>query len=183
MSSYIDPIFEMGSSMNVLGILLMDKIHDTWGFGSTYIPAILGMVLPRVKTWFGYPDMYVENWLSQDYLGLDHYGVGFSIIGEAYLNFGIYIAPFAMLVMGYLLGSLLYFDAKSSLKNLFRIFVIVTSTSTFTGYARGSLTYHARMWFWGTLLICLVVILLTLVASRYKGNSTHPLDGDMKILG
>lgn len=50
---FVKPIFEMGQSARVLGIIIQDNLNLHWDYGNTYIAAILSMVLPRIKVLFG----------------------------------------------------------------------------------------------------------------------------------
>ena len=57
----LSPFFEMGQSARILGIIIQDSLDKTYQYGNTYIADILGMILPRIKVLFGFPDMYVEK--------------------------------------------------------------------------------------------------------------------------
>jgi len=163
--SFISPIFEMGKSMRVQIVVLSDELYSSWSYGNTYLAGLLGMVLPRVKTWFGFPDFYLENWYSQTYLNLNNYGEGFTNISEALLNFGPYLGVIFMGLYGFLIGSQLIIKKKKNVSML-KLFVVTTTFASLISSTRGSLAYSLRSWFWGTVFICIVLVISTILTSR-----------------
>lgn len=170
-SSYIfmKPIFEMGQSARVLGIIIQDNLDKYWSYGNTYVAGFLGILLPRVKTWFGYPDFYLDNWLSQDYLGLKNYGVGFSIFAEAYLNGGLFYSCFFVLLLGVLFGKCFYIN-QFDCNNPRKMFFALSSLSTFMYIARGSFELYFRMWFYGTIIIIFIVDFLVKLFKMFSAK-------------
>lgn len=156
---FIKPFFEMGQSARVLGILIQDELDINWNWGNTYIAAVLSMFFPRVKVMFGYPDFYIDNWISQSYLNLTNYGVGFSITAEAFLNGGVFFFWIIMIVMGMFVGNLLKCNTMH-LANPHRMFVVLSSTSPLAMLARGSLELNLRKLAYGTLVTLLLVELV-----------------------
>ena len=146
------PIFEMGSSANVLGIIVKEKINIiNTGTRNTYIPAILGMFFSSMKVFFGYPDMYLENWISQTYLGLKNYGLGFTIFAEAYFNGGDVFYPIILIMLGYLIGKILNVEISNS-NNPITNFMIFSSLALLCDYTRSSLAYPLRCFAYGVLI-------------------------------
>ena len=146
------PIFEMGSSANVLGIIVKEKINIiNTGPRNTYIPAILGMFFSSMKVFFGYPDMYLENWISQTYLGLKNYGLGFTIFAEAYFNGGDVFYPIILIMLGYLIGKILNVEISNS-NNPITNFMIFSSLALLCDYTRSSLAYPLRCFAYGVLI-------------------------------
>lgn len=166
---FIKPFFEMGQSARVLGIIIQDNIHETWQYGNTYLSAISAMFLPRMKIFLGFPDFYLDNWISQTYLGLTNYGVGFSIMAEAYLNGGILLCPLIMMIVGYFIGVITRCDSES-INNPCKMFISISSTGILLSMIRASLELSLRKWAYGVLFILVVTQLLAMISSknRYK---------------
>jgi oligosaccharide repeat unit polymerase len=164
---FIKPFFEMGQSARVLGIIIQDNLDQYWSFGNTYIAAFLSMILPRVKTWFGYPDFYLDNWMSQSYLQLTNYGVGFSITAEAYLNGGLLFSPIIMFFIGLFFCRLFYLDHED-LNNPRKLFIVLSSLSSLVFIARGSFELYLRIWFFGTVVMLLIVEFVKSLISNRK---------------
>jgi oligosaccharide repeat unit polymerase len=166
---FIKPFFEMGQSARVLGIIIQDNLNETWQYGNSYIAALFSMILPRNKVWFGYPDFYLDNWLSQSYLSLDSYGVGFSIIAEAYLNGGVAWSPFIMMLLGMLIGKTLTIKRDDLLKPD-RLFFVLSSLSILAAITRSSVELSLRKWFFGVLiLLVLYNLFMSLVNTKSYG--------------
>ncbi|MGG0280596.1 O-antigen polysaccharide polymerase Wzy [Bacillus pacificus] len=173
---FIKPFFEMGQSARVLGIILQDNLHETWEYGNTYAAAILGMVLPRTKVWFGYPDFYLENWISQSYLFLEHYGVGFSIVAEAYLNGGLLFSPIIMMIIGGVMGKILLVRKDLLINQPEKLFFTLSSLGALLPICRGSVELGLRIWFFGVVIpLFLYYILVGLMkkTSSIQGRESN----------
>lgn len=167
---FIKPFFEMGQSARVLGIIIQDKLNESWQYGNTYVSAFYGMILPRIKTWFGYPDFYLDNWISQSYLSLNNYGVGFSITAEAYLNGGLLWSPIIMMLLGMLIGKILLIK-RDSLKKPDRLFLVLSSLGSLIAVTRGSAELSLRKWFYGVLILYLLYnLVMSMINRRFSGN-------------
>lgn len=167
---FIKPFFEMGQSARVLGIILQDNLWSSWKYGNTYMAAVISMFIPRTKIYFGYPDFYLDNWISQSYLDLDNYGIGFTITAEAFLNGGMVFFPVIMAIMGMFIGSLLKINVNS-ITNPKRLFLVLSSAGMLGMLPRGSFELNLRMWAYGTLVV-LVMVELTkrlLLKKHQKG--------------
>lgn len=156
---FIKPLFEMGQSARVLGIIIQDKLSESWMYGNTYIAGIISMVIPRMKVWLGFPDFYLENWISQTYLGLKNYGVGFSIVAEAYLNGGMLFYPFIMFLLGVFVGKFTDVNINNSKKPI-DMFFKISSTGILLTIARGSIELSLRKWAYGVILILIVFFIV-----------------------
>lgn len=153
---FVKPFFEMGQSARILGIIIQDGLDKTYNYGNTFIADVLGMVFPRVKTWFGFPEWYVENWMSSDYLGMVNYGVGFSSFGEAYLNGGVYFSWFYMSIFGWVIGSLLNISSIPGKSSPKRMFVALSTVAVLGPCVRATMDLWLREFFWGVLLLLIV---------------------------
>jgi len=161
---FVKPFFEMGQSARVLGIVLQDNLHGKWSGGNTYLAGIVSMVLPRIKLWLGLNDGYLDNWLSQTYLGLKNYGEGFSAIAEAYLNGGEFFYPFYMFIVGGVIGKNTYFEINNESKQDYgKLFIALSSVVSLITICRGSVELSLRKWFYG----CFVIWLLARLMAKY----------------
>lgn len=75
----ISTVSEMGGSM-IIQTTLVKVGYDIYPYGNTYIFSVLGMISDKVISFIGIPYVNVSNWFSQEYLGLNNWGTGFSIV-------------------------------------------------------------------------------------------------------
>lgn len=162
--AFVHPFFEMGQSAILLGVVEQDHMYETWEFGNTYISALLGMFLPRISVLFGYPDMYVENWMT-DYLNMGDYGVGFSSFAEAYLNGGPVFGWFYMAFTGFFIGYTVICKNEDR-NNILRLFLILSTAIVLGPSIRASLNLFVRMYFWGVLLVIILSSLMSPLGKR-----------------
>lgn len=158
-SPFINTIFEMGGSMQPT-IILQKHGWDVWPYANTYILALLGMVSNSFIAILGLPFSLISTWFSQDYLGIS-WGAGFSIIAEALMNFGPYFAPLFMIVLGFIIGYLIYWDKGLNYKkNPLRLFFIVTTLDVFISITRNYFHLLMKEWFYGVLLFCILILIV-----------------------
>lgn len=153
---FIKPFFEMGQSARILGIEIQDGLDKTYTYGNTYIADILGMILPRVKVFFGFPDWYVENWISTDYLHMINYGVGFSAFAEAYLNGGLYFSWIYMLLYGFFLGRLTIIRNEDVHMYPIKTYLALSAVTMLGPSVRATMDLWLREFFWGTLVVLII---------------------------
>lgn len=153
---FIKPFFEMGQSARILGIIIQDDLFHIYPYGNTYIADILGMVWPTLKVLLGFPDMYVENWMSSTYLRMENYGVGFSAFAEAYLNGGLFFSWVYMLLFGYFIGGLITIRDEDTLKFPVKTFLALSAVTLLGPGVRATLDLWLREFFWGALFALLV---------------------------
>ncbi len=166
---FIRPFFEMGQSSVLLGVVIQDNMHQTWRFGNTYISEILGMALPRISTLFGYQDFYLENWFSE-YLRMGNYGVGFSAFAEAVLNGGIFFSWFYMMLYGFFVGWNSILIKGFNEKDPRLLFVSLASTIVLIPTTRNSMQLYLREYFWGIVLVLIIVNVITSTRKRNTGG-------------
>ena len=75
----ISTVSEMGGSM-IIQTTLVKVGYDIYPYGNTYIFSILGIISDKFINFLGIPYKNVSNWFSQEYLGLNDWGTGFSIV-------------------------------------------------------------------------------------------------------
>ena len=106
-NAFFDALSEMGSSMYPMAAT-MEVVPQSEGYrnGSTYLYAA-SSIIPNLGFWDLHPAMKNANmnqWL-QDVMNLN-YGPGYSIVAEAYINFGS-LGFIIMLILGFCFGRIL----------------------------------------------------------------------------
>lgn len=158
-SPIVQSFFEMGGSMNIITYLLIVG-NNIWPYGNSYLMAFLGMISTRIASLLGMPFVLVDNWFSQEYLGLD-WGVGFSMVGEAYLNGGLYGGPLIVGLLGFSIASFISINKNSEPQNSpLRYFIVATSLNTLIGFSRGSIYLYLKTLFYGTIVISIIIIII-----------------------
>lgn len=140
-------IAEMGASMNIQTSLIM-RGYNIYPYGNTYLFSVLGIISDRVIRILGFEYIDLSTWFSQYYLGLKNWGAGFSIIGEALINYGPYLLPIVMIALGWIINSLVYINSenikKTPLKNMFSLIACLSLIPVL----RGVLSYNLKIYFY-----------------------------------
>ncbi|HII4450994.1 TPA: O-antigen polysaccharide polymerase Wzy, partial [Clostridium perfringens] len=175
-SPIIDVIFEMGGSMGIISLLIVtSNVNGMWTYGNTYLNAIFGVVSTRLLTLFNIPFILVDDWFSKNYMGLS-WGMGFSMVGESYLNGGIYFGPIITFFLGIIIGSILYIDVYIDKHNKpIKILFISTSLSTLIGLSRGTIYLYLKTWFYGTVVVCCCIYFIALYLNKHMKDSNIEL--------
>lgn len=177
-SPIVSAFFELGGSMNIVTMLLTygEKI---WTYGNSYILSIVGVLSTQMLTSLGLPFVLMDDWFSQDILGIS-WGMGFSMVGEAYLNGGLYLGPLYMLILGFIIGSVLYINKNTDLlHHPIRYVFVATSLHTINSFSRGSSYLYLKQWFYGTVIVCLFIY-ITCSMLKKRGAIGTELDGIVK---
>lgn len=99
----ISMLLEFGQSMGISMLLIAYNV--TFPYGNSYIMSVPTLFSTGVFNGiFGTNYVQVHTWFPQ-YLGIN-YGTDFSMIGEAILNFGVYVAPLVVLLEGVIIGKI-----------------------------------------------------------------------------
>lgn len=98
-------LLEFGNSMSVN--IVTANSHIEFPYGNTYIMSILTMFTTSVARWFNIEYIQLHTWFSSDYLRIS-YGADFTIIGEAILNYGMYISPIFMGLLGAIISKICF---------------------------------------------------------------------------
>ena len=99
----VSMLLEFGHSMGISMLLIAYDI--TFPYGNSYlmsIPTLMGTGL--FNRIFGMDYVQIHTWFPK-YLGIS-YGTDFSMIGEAILNCGVYVAPFVILLEGFIIAKI-----------------------------------------------------------------------------
>ncbi len=157
--AFFEAISEMGGSMMpmITSLEIVPEIED-YKYGSSYLYSLTS-VIPNMGFWDLHPAMKYGNlnqWL-QDRLDLS-YGPGFSIVAEAYVNFGN-LGFLFMLVLGYLFGMIFKIDIKS-VKNPVLIVLSIVLCYLIIKTVRNSFLATVRSLFYYILPIYYIVIVV-----------------------
>lgn len=101
----ISLLTEFGSSMGVNVILSNNNV--IFPYGNTYIMSFITMLSTSVTNFLNIEYIQLHTWFSSEYLGIS-YGADFTIIGEAILNFGVYLSPIIMIIIGMIISKVCF---------------------------------------------------------------------------
>ncbi len=160
-SPIVDAFFEMGSTMGIVTIFL--KSGAIYPYANTYLTAILGAISSKFMTLLGIDFVLIADWLSQDYFGLT-YGLGFSMIAEAYVNGGYVGGLIYMLILGGVIGKLLCLcrDNNDMVSKPIHSFVSIATVNLLMSLPRGAMYLVVKNFVYGVVLILVLVYLLRL---------------------
>ena len=149
---------EMGGSMGII-MYLLHTGNKIFPYANTYLTSILGVISSRVLALFGLKQILLADWFSQDYLGLP-WGMGFSMIGEAYINGG-YLGGFIYIfLIGIAHGCILKTTKQTNYKDPLQLFINVVGLNVIIGFARGALYLTLKELFYGVFIYVLMVKLV-----------------------
>lgn len=155
--AFFGAISEMGGSMFPM-ITTMEIVPDSqkYKMGTSYL-ASLTSVIPNLGFWDLHPAMKYGNmngWL-QDSLDIQ-YGPGFSMVAEAYVNFGAF-GFIIMMILGFVFARIMNIDARG-LKNPLILVLSFVFCFLIIKTVRNSFLTTVRSVFYYILPIYLVVI-------------------------
>lgn len=79
--------------------------------------------------------------------------------GEALINYGPYMAPFAMIVIGFIFASLVYLDEKELTKKSLRVlFALITCVSMLQIF-RGNMAYELKVYVYRIIVFIGLIVL------------------------
>jgi len=171
---------EMGRSMSTVAYTL-DLVPDVRGldYGVSYCYALLSTV-PNLG-WEVHPTNahgLLADWLVRTVdpgMAAHGGGLGFSLIAEAYLNFGWTGAPMALALIGWALRR--FFHWAESSPDPARKAVLASFLSFFLLYARGESAICIRALVWYAFVPYLMVRALTRKGSRHRSTAVVPPPG------
>lgn len=156
-SSDFNPItsilLEFGQSMGICMIVI--KNHVICPYGNTYLmtlPTLFGTGIGNKL--FGLNYVQLHTWFPLEYLKIN-YGTDFSIIGEAVLNYGEYIAPIILFIEGLIISKIAFMPYKYN-EDPLKLCLSISCMSSIVKIARSTV--------WLTMNeICFTVILFSLL--------------------
>ncbi len=156
-------VHEVGSSMQTIAYTLEFVPYiRAYEYGAGYGYALLALI-PNLF-WDIHPAVVNQpsRWLVQTvapFLAAQGGGLGYSLIAEAYLNFGWFGAPIVVGVIGFLYAKLVLWGDRSDRPA--RLAMLAAFLSFFLMYARSDATGILRFLVWYSLLPYLAVQVLT----------------------
>lgn len=166
----VDTCFELGGSMSVITYLL-NTPNDIYPYTNTYIVAIFGALSSRLLSLFGLKQVLIADWFSQEHLGLENWGVGFSMLGEAYVNGGFLGGLIYMTILGFLIGKVIkLISIQDAHRNPLTFFIGISSLSVLMYFPRAASYLVIKEFVYGILLISLIVYFMNKQQFRKKQN-------------
>ncbi|GEL67587.1 O-antigen polysaccharide polymerase Wzy [Marinilactibacillus psychrotolerans] len=156
-------MFPMIETMNIV-----NHIED-FGFGTTYISSILAIIPSALFGGYSFAEQAaLATWLKES-LSMN-YGPGYSLIAEAYYNFG-WFGTFFMSILGFLIIKVLYPKSLSKDKQILKNIFVAISIFYLVIYSRSSVLLLVRYLFYSTgVLYVLIMIVYNHLKSRYRLN-------------
>lgn len=164
----IELFSELGSSMKIQLYLLMNG-YNIYPYGNSYLLGILGIFSDKIVKIFIPEYVIMDSWFSQTYLQLN-YGAGFSIVGEAILNFGPYVAPLIVMFIGYLFNLLINNDKVIYEKNSKSILLCLCVSISLITMFRGILAYSIKMFLYQVIFFFICIKILEIFISNKEKN-------------
>ena len=164
-SPIVDAFFEMGGTMGIVTIFL--KLGAIYPYANTYLTAILGAVSSRFLSFLGIDFVLIGDWLSQEYFDLN-YGLGFTMIAEAYVNGGYIGGLIYMCILGAIIGKLLAMcrDSWDMQNNPVKSFISISSANLLMSLSRGAVYLVVKNFVYGVVIMLLLIYLLKMVARK-----------------
>ncbi|MEG1947703.1 MAG: O-antigen polysaccharide polymerase Wzy [Lachnospiraceae bacterium] len=147
----VDLIFEMGGSAAVTLISLEKQI--VWPYTNSMLLSVLAAPTTRILDLLHMELVLPASWFSEKILHIN-WGSGYSIFAEVYSNFGVYIGPILMIIVGWAAGTLLYEEGE---KNTLKIFIVACTLGVVVKLGRVALIEITRSLFRGVLLYYVVI--------------------------
>ena len=156
----ISCLIEFGHSMAIVMILLSRSI--VYPYGNTYVMSVLTMVSPGLTNGIlGTNYIELQEWFPQQVLYIS-YGSDFSMLGEAVLNFGAYLAPLFLLVVGIVVFKITYFPYRRGLNPFFLCMSLNVAALLFK-YPRSSTWFVLNYSIFGFLILgCVYLFFVSL---------------------
>lgn len=164
-SPIVDAFFEMGGTMGIVTIFL--KLGAIYPYTNTYLTAILGAVSSRSLSFLGIDFVLIGDWLSQEYFDLN-YGLGFTMIAEAYVNGGYIGGLIYMCILGAIIGKLLAMcrDSWDMQNNPVKAFISISSANLLMSLPRGAVYLVVKNFVYGVVIMLLLIYLLKMIVRK-----------------
>ncbi|WP_099190599.1 O-antigen polysaccharide polymerase Wzy [Tepidibacter mesophilus] len=156
-SPIVSLLKEFGNSMTI-NIVIMENIVR-FPYGNSYLMSILTMPTTGLVKIFGVNYVQLNTWFSGTYLGIS-YGIDFTIIAEAVLNHGKYIAPLVILIIGFIVSKIDLACGTTYNKNPLKTCLMITAMAYIFKWPRTTTWYVLNSCFYSmTIFISLYCIL------------------------
>lgn len=159
-------LVEFGHSMAIVMILLAGNI--VYPYGNTYFVSLITMASPGLTNGIlGTQYVNVHDWFPKEILRIN-YGSDFSMIGEAVLNYGPYIAPLLIGVFGYFILKFSFYPYSKKLSP-FILCMALNVVSVLLKLPRTTMWFVLNSCFYGYVLIGITYIVAkTIIDKRMR---------------
>ncbi len=164
----ISCLVEFGHSMAIVMILLAGDI--VYPYGNTYLASLITMASPGLANGIlGTQFVNVHEWFPKEILHIN-YGSDFSMIGEAVLNYGPYIAPLVLGIFGYFILKITFYPYSKKLSP-FVLCMALNVVSVLFKLPRTTMWFFLNSSFYGYLLIGITYITVkTIIDKRFRAR-------------
>lgn len=153
----ISAILEFGRSMSIVMILVSENV--VYPYGNSYFVSAIEMFGTGITNGLlGLDYVVLQEWFSKDYLRIS-YGADFSIIGEAVLNYGVYIAPIVMFIIGGIVFLLSYYPYVSK-KNPLKICLFLSIMANMLKWSRATLWFVLNSSIYAIVIMTFIYLVL-----------------------
>ena len=140
LSPVAETLTEMGGTMGVTTVFVM-KGWDIFPYGNTFLYGLLISPTKRIISLLHLNYESVSGWLSQSYLKISN-GAGFSIVAEVLINFGPYLLPLAMVIVGVVIQKITDIDSCNKEVDVIPVFYKIITTSVIVNISRNAFSYN-----------------------------------------
>lgn len=117
------------------------KGWDIFPYGNTFLYGLLISPTKRIISLLHLNYESVSGWLSQSYLKISN-GAGFSIVAEVLINFGPYLLPLAMVIVGVVIQKITDIDSCNKEVDVIPVFYKIITTSVIVNISRNAFSYN-----------------------------------------
>lgn len=160
----LDPISstltEMGGTMGVTTVFVM-KGWNIFPYGNSFLYGLLIAPTKRIISLLHLNYESISGWFSQSYLKISN-GAGFSIVAEVLANFGPYLLPIIMIIVGIIIQKITDLDSCDKDIDVMPMFYKIITTSVIINISRNCFSYNMGEIIYTTLLFYILF-------SIYKG--------------
>ncbi len=164
----VSAVFELGGSMRP-AILITESGWGIYPYGNTYLLALMGMVTEKFIPFFVPDYVSVSYWFSHYYLKLN-FGIGFSLIAEAFINFGPNIAIVFLLFIGMVYSVFISSDHLNVNNNPLKVFLKICALNAMILSVRNYILGSFKQFIFSTLTIYILAILFFSIFKKRKSD-------------
>lgn len=157
----LDPISssltEMGGTMGVTTVFVMNG-WDIFPYGNSFLYGLLIAPTKRIISFLNLNYESISGWFSQSYLGISN-GAGFSIVAEVLANYGPYLLPIIMIVVGIVIQKITDLDSCNKDIDVISMFYKIITTSVIINISRNCFSYNMGEIIYTTFLFCTLMFI------------------------
>lgn len=161
----LDPISstltEMGGTMGVTTVFVMNG-WNIFPYGNSFLYGLLIAPTKRIISFLNLNYESISGWFSQSYLGISN-GAGFSIVAEVLANFGPYLLPIIMIIVGILIQKITDLDTCNKDIDVMSMFYKIITTSVIINISRNCFSYNMGEIIYTTFLFYILIKLFKVI--------------------